>query len=277
MPTNRARCLPGLFFLAMLLAGCIKPIPPAAPVPASSTRPEWEKYFQAFNVTGGFVLYDLKRNQTVRYNPERCATRFIPASTFKIMNALVGLETGVIPDADYVIKWDGTHYEIPEWNRDHTLRTAMQNSVVWYYQELARRVGKEKMQQYVDAVGYGNRDISGQIDSFWLDGGLRISPDEQVDFLKRLYQGKLPFAARTMDTVKEILVLEKTASYTLSVKTGWAQRVSLQIGWWVGYVETQGNVVIFANNFESGSPDAKFGPAREEITRSILRELGLIR
>ncbi len=277
MPTNRAHFFPGLLLLAMLLAGCITPTHAASPLPALSTRPEWGKYFSAFNVTGAFVLHDLNRNRITRYNPERCATRFIPASTFKIMNAMIGLETGILPDADYVIRWDGTHYAIPEWNRDHTLRTAMQNSVVWYYQELARRVGKDKLQQYVDAVGYGNRDISGRLDSFWLDGGLRISPDEQVEFLKRLYQGKLPFSARAMDTVQEMLVLERTASYTLSAKTGWAQRADVQIGWWVGYVETQGNVYFFANNFESSAPDGRFGAAREDITRSILREQGLLR
>jgi beta-lactamase class D len=265
------------FLSVVLLAGCAKTqLPPTTAAAPAQTRPEWEKYFRAFNVTGAFVLYDLNRNQSIRYNPARCAARFIPASTFKIMNALVGLETGVIPDADYVIKWDGTHYDIPEWNQDHTLRTATQQSVVWYYQELARRVGKEKVQHYVDAVNYGNRDLSGRIDSFWLDGGLRISPDEQVDFLKRLYQGDLPFSARTMNIVKDILVLEKTDAYTLSVKTGWAQRVSTQIGWWVGYVETRDNVYFFANNFESSAPDANFGAAREGITRDILRELGLI-
>jgi beta-lactamase class D len=276
MQTDRAHSLPCVFLMVMVLAGCIQATS-AAPTPVSSTRPEWEKYFQAVNVKGAFVLYDLNRNQTIRYNPERCATRFIPASTFKIMNALIGLETGIIPDADYVIPWDGTRYDIPNWNQDHTLRTAMQNSVVWYYQELARRVGKEKMQHYIDEAGYGNRDISGAIDSFWLDGGLRISPDEQIDFLKRLYQGNLPFSKRTMDIVKEMLVLEKTQAYTLSVKTGWAQRVNLQVGWWVGYVEIQGDVYFFANNFESSAPDARFGPAREEITRAILRELGLIK
>ncbi len=92
---------------------------------------------------------------------------------------MIGLESGVIPDADYVIKWDGTTYPIAAWNQDHTLRSAIKNSVVWYFQESARRVGHEKMQQYINLVGYGNRDISGSIDSFWLDGGLRISPDEQ--------------------------------------------------------------------------------------------------
>ena len=138
-------------------------------------------------------MYDLKNNRYTRYAPEQGAERLLPASTFKILASLIGLETGVIPDENYVIKWDGTRYPIPSWNQDHTLKTAIQNSVVWYYQELARRVGREKMQYWVDVVNYGNKDISGEIDNFWLVGGLRISANEQVEILKRQYQEDLPF------------------------------------------------------------------------------------
>jgi len=224
------------------------------------------------------VLYDLNGNRYIRYNPERCAERFLPASTFKIINSLIGLESGVIPDENYVIKWDGTPYDdIPSWNQDHTLKTAIQNSVVWYYQELARRVGKEKMQHYVDLVHYGNQDISGQIDTFWLEGGLRISTDEQVEFLKRLYQGDLPFSQRSLNIVKEILVLEKTASYQLSGKTGSVQRLTPHEGWFMGYLETSGNVYFFAANFESSSPDGfANGDTARKMSRNILQGLGLL-
>ena len=193
------------------------------------------------------------------------------------MNSLIGLETGVIPDENYVIKWDGTKYDIPSWNQDHTLKTAIQNSVVWYYQELARRVGKEKMQHYVDAANYGNQDLSGQIDTFWLEGGLRISADEQVGFLKRLYQGQLPFSVRSMNIVKGILVLEKTEAYQLSGKTGSAQRIMPHESWFVGYLETKGNVYFFATNFESSSSDGLAnGETARQINRNILQDLGLL-
>jgi len=243
--------------------------------PKSLVKPELEKYFQGFK--GAFVLYDLNSNQYIRYDPERCAERFIPASTFKIMNSLIGLEAGVIPDENYVIKWDGTHYDIPSWNQDNTLKTAIQNSVVWYYQELARRVGNEKMQYYVDAAHYGNQNISGQIDTFWLEGGLRISADEQVEFLKRLYQGDLPFSPRSINIVKKILVLEKTESYQLSGKTGSVQRVTPHEGWFVGYLETSGNVYFFATNYESSSSDGfANGDTAREISLDILQSLGLL-
>jgi beta-lactamase class D len=277
----------GLVFFAALLVGCAgtqsqlastptlsQLVPTSTPIPVSEVRPELERNFQGFK--GAFVLYDLKGNRYIRYNPERCAERFIPASTFKIMNSLIGLETGVIPDANYVIKWDGTQYDISAWNQDHTLKTAIQNSVVWYYQELARRVGEKKMQQYVDAAHYGNRDISGKIDTFWLEGGLRISAEEQVEFLKRLYKGELPFSQRSMNIVKEILVLEKTETYQLSGKTGSGQRITPHAGWFVGYLETEGNVYFFATNIESFGSDGNGDKARE-IARNILQDLGLRR
>ncbi|HVN56173.1 MAG TPA: class D beta-lactamase [Anaerolineaceae bacterium] len=270
-----------LSLLALLLVGCSAPAfqpvtlstPTATPPPVSVEGPDLAGYFQGF--TGAFVLYDRGRDQTYRYNQQRCAEQLLPASTFKILNALIGLETGVIPDENYVIHWDGTRYPNPVWNQDHTLKTALQNSVVWYYQELARRVGREKMKHYVQAAGYGNQDISGKIDSFWLDGGLRISADEQVAFLKRLYQDDLPLSKRSMQIVRDMLVLEKTGDYRLSGKTGSGQMSGNSIGWFVGYVEAQENVFFFATNIASASDEAQ-GVKAKEITHQILQSLELL-
>jgi len=272
-----------------MLAGCAGNQIKSASIPAPSqpvsvlmtaspeivVKPELEKYFQGS--VGAFVVYDLNNNSYIRYNPTRCAERFFPASTYKIMNALIGLETGVIPDENYFIKWDGTKYDISSWNQANTLETAFQNSVVWYFQELARRVGREKMQYYVNAAKYGNQDISGQVDSFWLDGGLRISADEQVEFLKRLYRNDLPFSQRSMNIVKEIMVLETTDSYQLSGKTGSAQRVTPHEGWFVGYLGTNGDVYFFATNYETTNPDGMAsGDTAKNITRNILQSLGFL-
>ncbi|CAG0926418.1 putative beta-lactamase YbxI [Thermoflexales bacterium] len=239
----------------------------------SETQPEFEKYFNG--APGTFVLYDLKRNHTLRYNPERSTERFLPASTFKILNSLISLETGVIPDEQTVIKWDGTSYGIPAWQQDHTLRSAIQDSVVWYYQELARRVGAERMQKYVEAVRYGNHDITGKIDSFWLDGALRISADEQVEFLKRLYQNDLPFSQRALDIVKDILILDQTPVSQLSGKTGTQLRVKPGVNWFVGYVEKDNEVYIFATNLELPEGVSDNVRAKETALR-ILRDLELI-
>lgn len=234
---------------------------------------------------GAFVLYDLKNDRYVRYNAERCRMRFSPKSTFKIPNSLIGLETGVIADADFVIPWNRQKYPpqdnwnqepFKHWAQDHNLRSAIKYSVVWYYRELALRVGPQRMKKLVQAFDYGNEDISGAIDNFWLGGGLKISADEQVEFLKKFYAGRLPVSKRSLEIVKDILVLEKTPQYTLSAKTGGGSIAEgTYIGWFVGYLETQGNVYFFACNLEGTSYPA-IRDRRIEVTKNILRELGYL-
>jgi beta-lactamase class D len=255
-----------LFALALLCACGRGPDP----------EPEFEAHFQERGLEGAFILYDLNADSYVRYDAERCARRFIPASTFKPLNALIALEVGSVLDENEIIPWDGVDRGYAPWNRDHDLGTAMQASAVWFYQELARRTGPERMQRHVDAVGYGNQDISGQIDSFWLEGGLRISPEEQIAFLRRLYEGSLPFSDRSMAVVRQIILLEKTAGYKLSGKTGWAGQVEPQIGWFVGYLETGGNVYFFATNVEKEGSTESLGQISQQITREILKEMGLL-
>jgi beta-lactamase class D len=262
---NMARVLI-VFFLFMVTA-CSPSAPPPSVI--EEGKPGLGKYFEGFD--DAFVLFDLNDNHYVRYNPQRCAERLLPASTFKIMTALIGLETGVIPDENYVIPWDGTLYQITSWNQDHTLKTAFQNSVVWYYQEVARRIGRERMQQYVDAVGYGNQDITGNLDSFWLDGAIRISADEQVEFLRKLYQDDLPFSPRSIALVKEIMLLEIDHAHQLRGKTGSGRMDSIYVGWFVGYEEVNGNVYFFATNITSTDPETD-GPKARQILQEILKD-----
>ncbi len=233
-------------------------------------RPQFGKYFQKEGVKGTFLLYDIKQNGYLVYNSQRAKSPFVPASTFKIFNSLVALETGVVRDENEVIKWDGVKRDFPQWNKDQTMRTAIKDSVVWFYQELARRIGQQRMQRYINIANYGNRDISGGIDHFWLDGGLRITPKEQIDFLVKLQQNKLPFSQRSIKIVKDIIINEKTSDYVLRGKTGWEK----QVGWYVGYLERGSDVYFFATNMDIANPeDAK---ARIAITKSILQDLGLI-
>ena len=232
--------------------------------------------FAERNVEGAFVLYDLDNDTYTYYNRDRCAERFLPASTFKVVNALVALETGVIAGPDEVIAWDGVDRGYTPWNQDHTLATAMEHSVVWYYQEVARRIGRERMQAYVDLIGYGNQDITGAIDSFWLEGGLRISAQEQIELLHRLYEGELPFSARSMRIVREMIILEEGDGYRLSGKTGWTSRVESQIGWFVGYLEVGDSVYFFATNVERKQSSESLGWMSREITEKVLRGMGLL-
>jgi len=229
---------------------------------------------------GGFVLYDLKEGTTTEYNQSVCRRRFSPASTFKILNSLIGLETGVIPDEHFVIPWDSVRRDIASWNRDQDLASAIANSVVWYYQELARRVGVRRMAHYVDTVGYGNRDISGGIDHFWLGSTLAISPEEQIALLRRLYEGTLPFSRRAMDIVKSILILERTDRYVLRGKTGFDTGPGgVAIGWFVGYVERADDVYFFAcatTSSHARRDGEKILARRKEIALEILKEMGIL-
>jgi len=192
------------------------------------------------------------------------------------------LETGVIKDENFLIPWDSIKRR-DIWDKDHTLRTAFRNSVVWYYQELARHVGGKQMKYWLDKAHYGNADTSGGIDKFWLYGGLRITPEQQVDFLRRLHDNKLPFSQRSMDIVKNIMVEKDTLGYVIRAKSGWGIQNGKNIGWYVGYIETADNVFYFSNcvqtlaqNNEDEIRSAQFDKSRKAIAVSILKELKII-
>jgi beta-lactamase class D len=210
------------------------------------SREEFKKYFDAFKVDGSFTMYDLKNDSFVFYNPAQFKQPFLPASTFKICNALIGLETGVIRDENFVIPWDGVVRQVVAWNKDQDLITAFRNSTVPYYQELARRVGGKRMKYWLNRAKYGNADTSGGLDKFWLSGGLRITPEQQIDFLRRLYKNELPFSARSIDIVKRIMIAKDTVGYTLRAKTGLTDQDGKSIGWYVGDLETGAGVYFFA-------------------------------
>ena len=238
-----------------------------------STQPI-AQHFQDLDIEGSILIYDLIRDRTYQHNPDRNATPFLPASTFKILNSLIALETGVIANDLAILTWDGIERSSPTWNRDLNLRTALRISAVWFYQVLARRIGHERMQQWVAEAGYGNQDIGNaeDIDTFWLTGELRITPQEQIQFLQRLYRNDLPFSESTLATVKDIMIVEQTADYTIRAKTGWA--VSGAVGWYVGYVEQNENAYFFAANINIRDQDDL--AARLEVTRRCLRSLQLL-
>jgi beta-lactamase class D len=234
--------------------------------------PEVESIFEKYEYNGSFVMLDLKTNEKKYYNKERCSERFSPASTFKIPNSLIALETGVASGKDFTLKWDGIKRHYPDWNRDHNLNSAIKFSVVWYYQELARRIGADRMKEYINKIDYGNNNISGNIDEFWLNDTLKISQEEQVEFLTKLYKNELPLSEKTMNTVKEIMLRDDTENYKIHAKTGTADKV----GWYVGWVETKDNAYIFALNLERKEPFEKFMSDRIKISEEVLKHYGVI-
>lgn len=232
---------------------------------------EWQPFYDNSNVHGCLIIYNLHDDKYLMYNKERAEKNFLPASTFKILNSLIALETGVIKDENEVIPWDSVNRQYDKWNMDQTIRTAIKYSAVWAYQEIARRIGEQRMQHYVDSVKYGNCNIGGGIDRFWLDGGLRITPFQQVEFLRRLYSDDLPFSKRNLDIVKDIIINDQTGNYILRGKTGWADST----GWYVGYLEENDNVYFFANNIDIvNEQDIK---ARIEIVKEVFKSMGLLK
>jgi beta-lactamase class D len=256
---------PLLALFASLSAG-------AAPTVA---RPEWQRHFDAHGVQGTFVLFEPARDRYLAFNEARGRSRLLPASTFEIANALIGLETGAIHDEHEVFPWDGKPKPRRAWEGDHTLDTGMRESVVWMFQEVARRIGKARMCEGLERLGYGNRDIGGGIDLFWLQGSLRVSAFEQVELLHRLAEGRLPATQRAQRLVRNALIAEKTREYTLYAKTGTTGHPRDPVAWWVGWIERKGRpVACFAMNL-TPRPATRF-EARFEIARAILAEAGAL-
>ena len=238
-------------------------------------RPEWQRHFDAKGVRGTFVLFEPANDRYLVCDAPRAGQRFLPASTFKIPNALIGLEVGSIADGNEVFRWDGKPKVRAAWERDHTLASGMGGSVVWMFQEIARRTGRERMREWLHRLEYGNRDIKGGIDLFWLQGALRVSALEQVDFLRKLAEGSLPMTQRSQRCVREALVIERTRAFTLYGKTGTSGVASNAVSWRVGWVERKGRLAgVFAMNFAPTS--ATRCDDRFEIGRAILEKAGVL-
>ena len=243
-------------------------------LPAAAEDQALSRLFSLQGMEGTIVISSLRNKKTFIHNDLRANQRFSTASTFKIMNTLISLEEKAISGKDGMLKWDGHIYDFPDWNRDQTLESAFKVSCVWCFQELARRVGAEKYRKYLYQSAYGGlREPFGET-TFWLDGSLQISAMEQVNFLKKVYLRALPFSTSSYETLQQIMLVEKTSTFTMRAKTGWATRAKPQIGWYVGYVETPEDVWFFATNIEVRNE--KDLPLRQKLTREALQEKGVI-
>jgi beta-lactamase class D len=236
-----------------------------------------KKYFDENDVTGTFGLYDNGQNQFIIYNLSRFKdSAYLPASTFKIVNSLIGIETGRISNEKMVIPWDGIKRR-PEWDKDLTMEEAFKVSAVPYYQEVARRIGKDTMQHWLDTLGYAARyekAVIKTIDTFWLDNSIKITPDEQLGLMKKLYFDQLPFQHRSQDIVKRVMLQESNANYKISYKTGWGFKENGNaIGWIVGWIEENQHPYFFVLNVE-GTHEMDMLPVRINILQGILKQLG---
>jgi beta-lactamase class D len=243
----------------------------------SEIREDLAKRFADDGTVGTFVGYKIEDYLVIASDKDRSGEAMLPASTFKIPNSIIALETGVVgnPDND-VFKWDGVVRSIESWNRDHTMRSAITASAVPVYQEIARRIGEERMQKFLDLFEYGNRDIGGGIDQFWLTGNLRIDPVQQIDFVDRLRRGALPVSKRSQELVRDILPVTKSGESIIRAKSGLlgAELGKPSLGWMVGWTEKGSASTVFALNMDVREP--RHIAARMTLTQQCLTDIGAI-
>ena len=237
-----------------------------------------QKYFDDLNIKGSITIYDYKNKKWYYSDKKDSEKRTLPASTFKIPNSLISIEEYAVKDENEVLKWDGVIRQFPAHNADTDLKTAFKNSTVWFHREMSRRVGIDKYRKYLREFKYGNQNLSGTPDYFWLDNTLVISPVEQINFLSGLYEEKYQFSKRTYNIVKNVMIEKKTDSYTLRAKTGSGLVKTLDIGWYVGYIETKDNVYFFATRLQQDEPDKNddFLNLRKTVTFNIFQDMGVM-
>lgn len=233
-----------------------------------------EKLFSDAKVDGTFVLYDVSEDRFIGFDKARSETRFIPASTFKIPNTLIGLSEGVVENVDEVLPYGGKPQPYSSWEKDMSLRDALPISNVPVYQGLARRITVERMAKNLNVIGYGNSEVGSVVDRFWLAGPLKISAVEQAIFLAELAQNKLPYPSEIQDQVREITLIEQGETWSLHGKTGWSDTPDPDVGWWVGWVLKEGKVYSFALNIDI--VDAFDAKKRVSLGRESLSVLGIL-
>ena len=237
-------------------------------------RDDLRSVFQSQGVTGTFALYDAQSDELTAVDAKRAATRYVPASTFKIANSLIALETGVVKDENEVIPYGGKPQPFKAWEKDMSMREAITASNAAIYQELARRIGLGRYHHWLNLVHYGNRQTGKSLETFWLDGPLEISAVEQARFVARLALNKLSISDRSQTIVRDILRLEQNDGRTLYGKTGWRFSSTPQLGWWTGWVEHGGKVTTFSLNIDMPTPQD--APKRVAIGRALLTKIGVL-
>lgn len=244
-----------------------------------------KKHFDENKVEGCFALMNNATGKFTVYNFERYRdSAYLPASTFKIVNSLIGLQTGKIVNDSMVIKWDGQKRWNEDWNKDLNMYDAFRLSAVPYYQEVARRIGKDTMQYWLDSLKYGAQSltalfkIKSPVDSFWLDNTLKITPDQQLGLVKKLYFNELPFFKVNQEMVKNAMLFENKTTHRLGYKTGWGVTPKNHaLGWVVGWIEENNHPYFFVLNIESANNEIDLKTVRMKMLKNILTQLGFFK
>lgn len=244
---------------------------------------EFKPYFDACGVDGSIVIFDRNRQEWLLSDTLGAMAESLPASTFKIINLLIALETKTIKDENEIVAWVGKTDTVkygyrPEIYHDMPVKEAFEVSAGWVFIELAKKIGRDNYKKYLKACNYGNLNLSENGPDFWNFGDFGISPVNQVQFLKDLYEGKLPFSQHNIEILKRVMVTEKTDDFTIRAKTGWTRDKGMNTGWWVGCLETGKDTIFFATRLlqDRKNNRADFGSCRKAITKKILTDLGYL-
>ena len=246
-------------------------------------RQDFKKYFDQCNVDGAIAIYDNKNHKWIVSDTVATKKETLPASTFKIINLLIALETKTIASENDIVKWPGSTDTIkydyrPNIYHDISVKEAFEVSAGWAFIELAKKIGKDNYKKYLSLCHYGNVNLSQTDPDFWNFGAFGISPINQVEFLKNFYDEKLPFSKRNIDIVKKVMITEQNQDYSIHSKTGWTRENDINTGWWVGYLENKNGTYFFATRLlqDRKLNAANFGNCRKEITKSVFRDLNII-
>lgn len=246
-------------------------------------RQDFKKYFDECNVEGAIAIYDYKNHTWILSDTVATRKETLPASTFKIINLLIALETKTIASENDIVKWPGStdtlKYDYrPNIYHDITVKEAFEVSAGWAFIELAKKIGKDNYKKYLTLCHYGNINLSQTDPDFWNFGAFGISPINQVEFIKNLYEEKLPFSKRNVEIVKKVMITEQNDDYTIHSKTGWTRENDINTGWWVGYIENKNGAYFFATRLlqDRKLNASNFGNCRKEITKSVFKNLNVI-
>ncbi|MHA4808267.1 penicillin-binding transpeptidase domain-containing protein [Flavitalea flava] len=237
-----------------------------------------KSYFDSAGVTGSFGLFDNGQGNFIIYNlPRFRDSAYLPAATFDIPLSLIGIQTGVVKDDSALITLDSTDITKPGCDRNLTLKQAFQHSCESGFRQLAGRIGKDTLKKWIDSLSYGNKNIDGPVDSFWMNGHLTLSSDEQLGLVKKLYFDQLRFFRRTQGIVRQMMLMESNANYKLSYKTGTGvKKDEHSINWLIGWVEENTHVYFFVLNIETATPAPPANDVQIGILKGILKKLGFL-
>lgn len=234
-----------------------------------------KKYFDTRNVDGAFTMLDNAKGGITVYNMELDTMRFSPGATFQILTSLVGLENGAITNDSMVVKWDGVRRSEKEWNKNLIFKDAFKVNSEPYFENIAEKISRDTLKMWVDSISYGNKVLSNQLDSLFSNTSIKISADEQLGLVKKLYFDQLPFRKSVQQSLRDAMLMEDNSAYKLSYKTGDAVDTNnLPIGWVVGWIEENRHVYFFCTLVRGKKSDENISEAKMNITRDILKDLG---